>query len=265
MNILAVDTCLEPGSLALSCVDVSSSGEDHPVGESEVVVLPSGWRSVALHDEIHRLLARHDLTTENIDLYAVTAGPGAFTGVRLGLTAFKGLAEAHDKPLVPVSTLEVLAFSGVTWGHFAVTVGKKPGGTLFRVPSPSIIAPVFDARRGQVFAAVFKVTEAGEVPLEPIIPESVCSLRSFLDRIKSSGIGTGRQFLRLCVTDESLLLPAIEEFSWTADSIIKVSPQLAGTVARMAASRFREGKGTSALTADAMYVRASDAELFWKE
>lgn len=262
MNILAVDTCLEPGSIGLSTEDALLSGEGHPAGEPEVVVLPPGWRSVALHDEIHRLLARHGLTTENIDLYAVTAGPGAFTGVRLGLTALKGLAEVHDKPLVPLSTLEVLAFAGSSANLAAVMIGKRLSQV---VPLNAHLAPVLDARRGQVFAAVYKPNQTEGAGSEPIIPESVCSLRSFLEQIQSSDTGIEPQLVHFCVTDESLLLPAIEEFGWTSGSIIRVAPQLAGTAALMAASRFRQGKGSSALAAAANYVRASDAELFWKE
>ena len=266
MNILAVDTCLEPGSLALSSEDASSSGDGRAAGEPEVVALPPGWRSGALHEEIRRLLARHSLTTANIDLYAVTTGPGTFTGIRLGLTVVKGLAEVHDKPVVPISTLEALAFAGNSRNYALFSIGK--GRVEGRVPLSTHIAPVFDARRGQVFAAVYKVGQAAGIDvldLLPVIPESVCSPQSFLNQIKASGIGVGPEYLRFCVTDEALLLPSIEEFGWTRDSLVRVLPQLAGTVAGMAAERFRKGKGIGALAANANYVRASDAELFWKE
>jgi tRNA threonylcarbamoyladenosine biosynthesis protein TsaB len=257
MNILAVDTCLEPGSLALLSEGASSSDSGHFNGEFEIVALPPGWRS---HEEIRQLLARHDLTTANLDLYAVTAGPGAFTGVRLGLTAVKGLAEVHGKPIIPVSTLEALNFAGSSESFWAVTVGKN---LALSAPGYTHIAPVLDARRGQVFAAVYRLAECEGADLHPVIPESVCSLRSFLAQVKSADLPAER--FRFCVTSESLLLPAIEEFGWAADSLIRVSPQLAGAAAMMAAARFHQGKGISALAADANYVRASDAELFWKE
>ena len=282
MNVLAVDTCLEPGSLALISEDVPSSGDGCAAGEPEVVALPPGWRSVALHEEIRQLLARHGLTTANIDLYAVTAGPGAFTGVRLGLTAVKGLAEVHDKPIIPVSTLEALASSAVypSRDRKGAGTGNNPRGEATSGPDQeptteslvtrhsslvTVFAPVLDARRGQIFGAVY-ATEgpSGEgADFHALIPDSVCSLRSFLNQVKAAGLTT--ETLKFCVTDEALLLPAIEEFGWTADSLVRVSPQLAGTVARMAAARFRQGKGIGALAADANYVRASDAELFWKE
>jgi tRNA threonylcarbamoyladenosine biosynthesis protein TsaB len=255
MNILAVDTCLEPGSLALSWEDASTSDDSREGREPDVVALPPGWRSVALHEEVRHLLARHGLTTANIDLYAVTAGPGAFTGVRLGLTAVKGLAEVHGKPIIPVSTLEALAVSACA----------SQARHSSRLTCHGSLAPVLDARRGQVFAAIYKLAPTESDCLLPIFPESVCSLRSFLVQIKASGVGMEKEKLRFCVTDDALLLPAIEEFGWVQGSLIIVSPQLAGIVARVAAARFRQGKGIGALAADANYVRASDAELFWKE
>jgi len=265
MNIFAVDTCLDPGSLALSRQDASSSGGGRAISEPELVALPPGWRSVALHEEIRQLLARHGLTTANLDLFAVTAGPGAFTGVRLGLTAVKGLAEVHDRPIIPVSTLEALAFSAL--GGIALDPALSPARHSPLVTRHCLLAPILDARRGQIFGAVYTTEErsAGGAGFHPLIPDSVCSLRSFLKQIQDSGIGIGPQHLRFCVTDEAPFLSAIEELGWTAGSLIRVSPQLAGAVARMAVTRFRQGKGIGALAADANYVRASDAELFWKE
>jgi tRNA threonylcarbamoyladenosine biosynthesis protein TsaB len=225
--------------------------------ESEVVPLPPGWRSVALHEEIERLLARHDLPLADIDLYGVTAGPGAFTGVRLGLTAVKGLAEVHAKPVLPASTLEALAFAGRSGLSGAIAIGKGVTGV---VPFDGSIAPVLDARRGQVFGAVY-ATEGTE--LRPVISDTVCSLRSFLEQIQSAGLA---REIRFCVTEEALLLPAIEEHGWGANRVLRVSPHLAGAVAHMAVARFRQGKGIiDSLAADANYIRASDAELFWKE
>jgi tRNA threonylcarbamoyladenosine biosynthesis protein TsaB len=244
MNILAVDTCLQPGSIALL----------QEGGEPEVVALPPGWRSVALHEEIERLLARHNLTIADIDLYAVTAGPGAFTGVRLGLTAVKGLAEVYNKPIVPVSTLEALAANGSD--EWRVTSDEHDRTT----PEPLVIAPVLDARRGQVFGAVY----AGEGnEMRPVIPDTICFLGSFLEQIQSAGLARA---IRFCVTEEALLLPAIEEHGWDESRVVCVSPDLAGTVAHMAVARFRQGKGVlNPVAADANYIRASDAELFWKE
>jgi len=265
MNVLAVDTCLQPGSVALLRTHDSPSAAPQEGWKLEVIPLPPGWRSVALHAEIARLLACHSLSVAGIDLYAVTAGPGAFTGVRLGLTAVKGLAEVHNKPVVPVSTLEALAAKGSDqWQVTSDTneLSRPESLVNFR-------APILDARRGQVFAAVYRAetaeesAEAERTQLRLVIPETVCSLRAFLDQVEAAGL----KDVQFCLADESVLLElqGMQEAGWRSGSLVRVSPHLAGTVAQIAFARFRRGQGITALAADSNYIRASDAELFWKE
>ena len=233
MVILAVDTCLEPGSLALQ-------EEDSP---PEVVPLPPGWRSTTVQEAMALLLARHGLTTRDIAGYGVTTGPGSFTGVRIGLTVVKALAEVHNKPIVAVSTLEMLA---------AAVREANPGN-----PSAAL-APILDARRGQIFGAVYQAEDDG---FQPIVEARVCSLRSFLEQIR------GRELpdLRFCGTNLAPFLAEIEEAGWDAAAVLRVSPSLAGVLAQITVARLNKGLGVSALAVDANYVRASDAELFWKE
>src|SRR5829696_5004035 len=92
--ILAVDTCLGQGSIALAR---STATEKFLLLEQ--VELAAEWTSTALHVEIAALLSRHQLTTVAIDAYAVTNGPGSFTAIRVGTVAVKGLAEVHRKPI----------------------------------------------------------------------------------------------------------------------------------------------------------------------
>ncbi|MBI4463213.1 MAG: tRNA (adenosine(37)-N6)-threonylcarbamoyltransferase complex dimerization subunit type 1 TsaB [Acidobacteria bacterium] len=233
MVILAVDTCLEPGSLALQQRDSAP----------EVVPLPPGWRSTTVQEELALLLGRHGLTTRDISGYGVTAGPGSFTGVRIGLTVVKALAEVHHKPIVPVSTLELL-----------VVAAREAN----RINPPPALASILDARRGQIFGAVY---QAGDDGLKPILEATVCSLQAFLEQIKATGLRN----LRFCGTDFVPFLAAIEKAGWDSTALWCVSPHLAGVLAQIATSRLRKGLGVSSLAVDASYVRASDAELFWKE
>lgn len=76
-------------------------------------------------------------TVDDIDLFAVSAGPGSFTGVRIGVATVKGLAFGKGKPCVGVSTLEALAEN--------------------LVPTGGLLCPVMNARRGQVYNALFRV------------------------------------------------------------------------------------------------------------
>ena len=83
------------------------------------------------------MLKNAELTMADADLLAVAHGPGSFTGVRIGVSMVKGLAWALDKPCVGVSTLEAMAWNGLAAG--------------------GLICPVMDARRSQVYNALFRI------------------------------------------------------------------------------------------------------------
>lgn len=288
MNVLAVDTSNEQGSVALA----------REGNLLELVVLPPGWRSTTLHSEIERLLQRHGLATGDIQGYGVTTGPGSFTGVRVGLTAVKGLAEVHAKPIVAVSTLEMLAVAAMkAWDSQSATSPLRSGAC--QLPKPTVLVTILDARRGQIFGGVYR--KNGDL-LEALIGECVCSLPAFLERLnrlceeanRGQGIGnleptaslermlgTGNsdvaaglkaseriailQDLAFCSTDLAPLIPEIERAGWGGALRLQVSPWLAGPLALFATEKLRKGLGVSAAAADANYVRPSDAELFWKE
>ena len=83
------------------------------------------------------MLKNAELTLGDVDLIAVAHGPGSFTGVRIGVSMVKGLAWASDKPCVGVSTLEAMAWHGLAAG--------------------GLVCPVMDARRSQVYNALFRI------------------------------------------------------------------------------------------------------------
>ena len=122
--LLAIDTTGEFGSLALS--------RDNHVLEEVRLHSPEGFGHV-LFPEIERLLKRHGFKIGDLGGFAVAAGPGSFTGVRIGLTAVKGLAEATGRKVVAVSNLQAVAW-----------FGTKP-----------LRAVAIDARRGEIFGAVY--------------------------------------------------------------------------------------------------------------
>ena len=124
MRVLAVDTTSAFGSIALF--------EDGALIEEVPMHSPDGF-SQTLFDALRHLLDRHEWNVQSIDRFAAASGPGSFTGVRVGLTAVKGLAEAAGGSAVAVSNLMALA-----------ACGEAP-----------VRAVVADARRGEVYGAVY--------------------------------------------------------------------------------------------------------------
>ena len=125
MNILAVDTAGRSASVALLRDDtllyetVCNCGLTH--SETLMPMVDAALKTAGLHPE-------------DIELYAVTAGPGSFTGLRIGMSAVKGMALVHQTPCAGVSTLEALARCHTGEG---------------------VVVCAMDARRGQVYWAAF--------------------------------------------------------------------------------------------------------------
>jgi tRNA threonylcarbamoyladenosine biosynthesis protein TsaB len=190
----------------------------------------------------------HDLSLKlaDFDLFSVAAGPGSFTGLRVGLTAAKAWAEVYKKPVVGISALEAVAMQS-----FRRNQASDP-----------LIVPVLDARRGQVYCAFYQQAGA-QLKLDG--DERVLSPSELLDEIRkrrgSAGciIATPRQEL----ISEALSRFENSETSQPSASIIlhTVSAVLAPWIGRLAISSAKRGEFSDALTLDANYVRRSDAEL----
>jgi tRNA threonylcarbamoyladenosine biosynthesis protein TsaB len=221
VTILAIDTTSEFGSLA-----IRASGQT--LAQIEIHS-PDGFAHL-IFPAIVNLLRDARMSLEQIDCFAAASGPGSFTGVRVGLSAVKGLAEAMGKPALGVSNLRAMS-----------SFGNLP----YR-------AVILDARRGEVFTAIYNAH------LELVVPETVLKLPTWL---------------------ENLCLP-LYEFIWAAGAplrfalegtrfaempFLEVPRNLALAVARCTEIDGQSGKWLDAAAVDANYVRRSDAELFWKD
>ena len=133
MKILAIDTSGLVASVALL--------EDEQVlAEYSVNYKKTHSQTlVPMLDEIRKMT---DLDPATVDAIAIAKGPGSFTGLRIGSATAKGLGLALEKPLIPVGTVEGLAFNA--WGY------------------PGLICPVMDARREQVYTGIYRF-EDGEL------------------------------------------------------------------------------------------------------
>ena len=112
---------------------------------------------------IENCLSRASLAFSDIDAYACTVGPGSFTGVRIGVSVIKGLAFGTNKPCIEVSTLESLAEN--------------------LRPLKGILCPVMDARRSQVYTALFETNEEGL--LVRLTEDEAISLDALAERVRS--------------------------------------------------------------------------------
>lgn len=211
MNILALDLTSEYGSLVISG-DAGILAEAH-------LHSPEGFGHLVF-PAVSDLLAKAGMTLRDIDCFAAASGPGAFTGVRVGLSAVKGLAEANGGPAAGISNLQALATFG-EGEHRAV---------------------ILDARRGEVFAAVYSAA------LELLSPEVVMKLDRWLDDLP---------FSDGCIVAPEALKPALR-----TERFVAAPRYLASAIAQVAAD---QSLWVDPASLDANYVRRSDAELLWRE
>jgi tRNA threonylcarbamoyladenosine biosynthesis protein TsaB len=219
--ILALDTTSEFGSLALA--DAAGVQEVVPVHSRE------GFGHV-IFAHIVTLLERHHLALADVEGYAAASGPGSFTGVRVGLTIAKGLAEVHGRRVVPVSNL--LAMASAAEGDVRV--------------------PVLDARRGEIYGAAY------DAALHPVVEEVVAPWQKFLALLPERD-------LVFVATDFDPFRAALAGTRWESARVVTIPRTLAGLVATVAVPIFAAGHALLPEQADANYVRRSDAELLWKE
>lgn len=239
MLILAVDTSTRTGSAAV-------------LRDLEILAEVSGYEetpySTRLFRDIEALQAQAHFRLDQIDVFAAGAGPGSFTGLRVGLTAVKAWAEVHGKPVVPVSGLEAIAAQGLADG---------PSGAS-RAP---FIAPFLDARRGQVFGAVYRRISGDAAGFALATDESILSLDEFLDLVRQKA-AAGVDLVS--PTPDVLPTPRLKEAMPDA-RVVQVSAVLAPAIGRLAFQRAQRGETVDALRLDANYVRRSDAESAWKD
>lgn len=153
MKILAFDTSAKTASVAVcdggNILGVSNI--DNGLTQSELV-LPMA----------EALLSQLKMSFADVELYAVTVGPGSFTGVRIGVSTVKGLTFGRDIPCAPVSTLEALA--------------ENAAGLT------GLIVPCMDARRGQFYTATFAATAEG---ISRMTPDRAISAEELAEELRS--------------------------------------------------------------------------------
>lgn len=132
------------------------------------------------------MLKNAELSLDRVDLFAVAHGPGSFTGIRIGVSTVKGLAWAADKPCVGVSTLEAMAWHALAAG--------------------GLVCPVMDARRSQVYNALFRVENGRPVRLCEDRPIALSQLAEELRTLNAPAflIGDGAELAEKYLREQAI-------------------------------------------------------------
>jgi tRNA threonylcarbamoyladenosine biosynthesis protein TsaB len=233
MLVLALDTTTRPGSVALADEHTVIADRQGDPLRTHAEDLPGGLLA---------LLEAHGLTTASIDLFAVASGPGSFTGLRVGIATMQGLALVSGRRIVGVSILDAL-------GQLA-SIEAQPAAT---------VAAWVDAHRGDVFAALYRVTAAAVFLPErltlvdgPLVgsPSSVLARWALeLNRAPAVWIGDGATTYADTITGTIGPAPIVAH------------PLLAGVVGRLAIVRAGRGEGVHPAAVRPLYVRRPDAEI----
>jgi tRNA threonylcarbamoyladenosine biosynthesis protein TsaB len=165
--ILSIDTALENGSVCLSkSGEIIKSLENQEQKNHASFVQPA----------IKQIIKDSGLELKDLDAIAVTHGPGSYTGLRVGLSSAKGLCYALDKPLILINTLEAIALSGIESLQSTSSGLNNIGGYL--------VCPMIDARRMEVFTAVYDSKLSIIIPPSAMIVEEA----SFLELLEVNKI-----------------------------------------------------------------------------
>lgn len=225
MKILGIDSSGLVASAAIIADGVLAS---------EFTVNNKQTHSQTLLPMIERVVEMSGVALESLDAIAVSAGPGSFTGLRIGASTAKGMGLALKKPIVPVPTLEGLAYRvGVT---------------------EAVVCPMMDARRNQVYTGMYRITDDG---LECLEEQCAVAIEEIAEKINAQGdkvvlLGAGipvhSDYLREKLTVPYVMAP------------VHMNRQSAAAVAALGEIYFREGRMEEAAQHRPIYLRKSQAE-----
>lgn len=180
MIILALDSTAKAAAAALLCDGKLIAKDMHDDGNTH---------SSTLLPMIERLLFENSLSVDDVDLFAATAGPGSFTGVRIGAATLKGLAFGRNKPCVSASALEALAYN--------------------MRDTDGCVCALMDARRGQFYTATFEIC-GGEVKrITPDEAKSGEDIAASLEKYEKVWlVGDGAEVANPFFADNACLAPS---------------------------------------------------------
>jgi len=228
MKVLGLDTSTSCGAVGLIDDErvISEYLLDIPVTHSE-----------RLLSAIELVLRNARCAVEDLDGWAISLGPGSFTGLRIGVSTMKGLAFATGKPVAGISTLDVLA-------------SQIP-------PFPFPICPILDARKGEVYTAFYRYEENGFLrrlsDYQAVTPEDLIKKIQEKTLFIGDGVKAYGDFLRGILPSLAIFPPA------------SLNVPHGSVVAKLGLELLRKGEVLDLSTFTPLYVRPSEAEMKWQE
>lgn len=222
MKLLIIDTATTTCSVAIT---------DGPQILAESLVNLPGPSSSRLSDCIAQAISLAGCPLMELDGFGVTIGPGAFTGLRVGLATVKGLAMATGKPIAAISSLALLA-------------ANISGSAL-------TVCPLFDARKGEVYAGLYQcLTEP--VPLQPdcvISPSALVTTLTGEMLFIGDGAARYRSFIEDHLGTRAHFAP------------VRANSPRAAAAATLVAEILSTGSGAAPAALNPVYLRLSEAEV----
>ena len=228
MKVLGIDTSTSCGSVGLI--------DDGEVISDYLLNIPV-THSERLLGAIEFVLREARCPIENLDGWAISLGPGSFTGLRIGVSTMKGLAFATGKPVAGVSTLDVLASQ--------------------IAPTSYLICPILDARKREVYTAFYRYEEGSSLKrrsvYQAIRPEDLVEKIKEQTIFLGDGVKTYRDFLLNSLTSLAIFPPTPLHVSHGS------------MVAKLGSKLLQKGEPLDLPTFNPIYVRPSEAEIKWQE
>jgi tRNA threonylcarbamoyladenosine biosynthesis protein TsaB len=224
MNILAIDTSQKTVSVAILSDDVL---------RADIFINSGRHHSEILLPAIEQVLCLAGLRSDEMNLFALTIGPGSFTGLRIGAATIKGLALSTGKPVVGVSTLDALSLN-------AASVGQR------------LICPMLDAQKNQVYTALYRPTNGAG--MEKVRDEQIIDVDTWLQELEGDILFLGDGAVKYS--------QGINKHFASAACITEGHQNhiQAATVAVLARDKFQRGEQLNLLKFTPYYLRTPEAE-----
>ena len=227
MYILGIETATKTGGVSI----VSETGV-----LAEYTLNIEVTHSERLMSTVDRVLKDTGFTLANIDGFGVSIGPGSFTGLRIGLSTVKGLAFATGKPVAAVPTLKALAWN--------IPFSQYP------------VCPLLDARKNEVYAALFRHDGQNYIQEKP---DTVISLEEMVGTMTGDILFTG-EGARLFAVDIKKIFGGRAHFAPLSSSVPS-----AASIAEIALMMLKSGQQTDPDALVPMYIRRPEAEVAWEK